>query len=74
MLWFVRSDDMCEFEGKSWDQHLDAWLRLLPSSGRFIPIDGMVTTLDDLSARDYVESDRLDLDHLSHDLREDTDG
>jgi len=25
----------------------------------------MVSTLDDLTARDYVESDRLDLDHLT---------
>lgn len=28
-------------------------------------IDGLVQTLDELTARDYVESDPLDLDHLS---------
>jgi hypothetical protein len=28
-------------------------------------VNGVVMTLDDLTARDYVESDPLDLDHLS---------
>ena len=33
--------------------------------GRFRSVDGVITSLDDLTARDYVESDPLDLDHLS---------
>jgi hypothetical protein len=28
-------------------------------------VEGAVVTLDDMTARDYVESDPLDLDHLS---------
>jgi hypothetical protein len=37
----------------------------LPPSGRFISIDGLVVTLDDMTGADYVASDPLDLDHLS---------
>jgi hypothetical protein len=65
LFWFVRNDDTPEFEGKAWFEHLEAWLKLVLASGRFEPVEGQVTTLDDLSARDYVESDPLDLDHLS---------
>jgi len=42
-----------------------AWLKRVPAAGRFATVDGAVLTLDDLTARDYVESDPLDLDHLS---------
>ena len=35
------------------------------TSERFVRVDGVVLTLDDLTARDFVESDPLDLDHLS---------
>jgi hypothetical protein len=40
-------------------------LKLVPESGRFTKIYGHVTTLEDLRASDYVDSDPLDLDHLS---------
>jgi hypothetical protein len=40
-------------------------LKRIPATGRFTDVDGVVVTLDDLTARDYVESDPLDLDHLS---------
>ncbi|WP_428277729.1 hypothetical protein [Candidatus Palauibacter sp.] len=55
----------------SWDETEDAehCLTALPQAqpapGRFVRVDGVVLTLDDLTARDYVESDPLDLDHLS---------
>jgi hypothetical protein len=39
-------------------------LKLLPKSGRF-QSDGLVVSLEDMTAKDYVESDQLDLDHLS---------
>lgn len=48
-----------------WPWMLDRWLALVPVAGRFVRVDGMVASLDDLSARDYIESDILDLDHLS---------
>jgi hypothetical protein len=41
-------------------------LKRLPPTGGFSAVDGAVLTLDDLTAREYVESCRLDLDHLSN--------
>ena len=64
MFWFIRKDGSLEFDGESWDKHLERWLGLLPDHGRF-QSGGAVVTLEDLTARDYVESDPLDLDHLS---------
>jgi len=64
-FWFIRSGDTPDFEGKAWDHYLDAWMKLVPPAGRFERVEGVVVSLDDLTARDYVESDPLDLDHLS---------
>jgi len=65
MFWFIRDEDQPTFEKQTWDVFLKAWLERIPAAGRFAEIDGAVLTLDDLTARDYVESDPLDLDHLS---------
>ena len=65
MFWFIRNEEEPTFEGQSWDVFLEAWLGLVPAGGRFTQVDGVVLTLDDLTARDYVESDPLDLDNLS---------
>lgn len=65
MFWFIRNEDQPTFEQQGWDVLLEAWLARVPASGRFAEVDGAVLTLDDLTARDYVESDPLDLDHLS---------
>ena len=65
MFWFIRNEDQPNFSGQSWDRLLESWLKLVPATGRFSSVDGVVITLDDLTARDYVESDPLDLDHLS---------
>ena len=62
---FVRNGELVEFEGTSWSAHLESWLKLVPESSRFTKIHGHVTTLEDLSAADYVASDPLDLDHVS---------
>ncbi len=43
---------------------MSKWLALVPPAGRFNR-EGVVATLDDLTARDYAESDLLDLDYLS---------
>jgi hypothetical protein len=64
-FWFVREEDEALFEGTGWSDLLDVWLRLVPPAGRFKGVDGQVATLEDMTARDYVESDPLDLDHLS---------
>jgi hypothetical protein len=64
-FFFIREDDAPDFEGRSWADHLRAWLGLVKANARFQPVDGLVLTLDDLTARDYVESDLLDLGYLS---------
>ena len=64
-FWFVRHDEDEQPEGGSWASHLEAWLKLVPDGGRFATVQGMVVTLEDITARDYVESDPLDLDYLS---------
>lgn len=64
-FWFIRDEDEPKFEGHGWDHYLDAWLKLIPEKGRYTEVYGAVVTLDDLTAREYVESDPLDLDQLS---------
>jgi hypothetical protein len=64
-FWFILNDDAADCEGMSWTALLNDWLKLVPASGRFRSVDGLVVALEDLTARDYVESDPLDLDHLS---------
>lgn len=65
MFWFIRSEKDLQFQGTSWNKLLEKWLGLVPVAGRFQRVDGVVTTLEDMTAKEYVESDRLDLDHLS---------
>lgn len=64
-FWFVRNADDETFEGKTWDALLESWKQLVPAKGRFTKVEGIVTTLADMSAEDYVNSDPLDLDYLS---------
>ncbi|MDW7712619.1 MAG: hypothetical protein SCH98_19310 [Deferrisomatales bacterium] len=64
-LWFIRDENDATFQGRNWSDLLSSWLSLVEPGGRFVAIEGLVVTLDDLTARDYVESDPLDLDHLS---------
>ena len=65
VFWFIRDEGLPSFEGRKWNSYREQWLRRVPTAGRFNSIDGAVQTLDDLSAREYVESDPLDFDHLS---------
>lgn len=64
-FYFIRHEGEPDYEGLEWDHWLKRWLDLVPENGRFRPIQGAVVTLEDLTAREYVESDPLDLDHLS---------
>lgn len=48
-----------------WDDLVDAWLRRAEPMGRIRSVDGAAIPLDELTAREYVDSDPLDLDHLS---------
>ena len=69
---FVPDEEEGRLEQRAWHKYLRQWLDLVQRSGRFVYVDGVVQTLDDLTARDYVESDPLDLDHLSG--RDEEDG
>lgn len=64
-FWFIRNEDEPGFENRGWHEFRAAWIARVPAKGRFKTVEGVVLTLDDLTARDYVESDPLDLDHLS---------
>ena len=63
-FWFIRHDDDWTFQDRDRVHCMSALPRVEPGS-RFVAIDGIVQTLDDLTAREYVESDPLDLDHLT---------
>ena len=65
MFWFVRAEEDVRFKNKAWHELLDEWLKLLPPSARFSAVDGAVVSLDDMTAKEYLQSDRLDLDRLS---------
>lgn len=66
LFYFVPRDNAPLPGGEGWDARLEDWMKLLPaSSGRFTSVHGIVRTLDRMTAREYVESDPLDLDHLS---------
>lgn len=67
-FWFVRDDSAVDFEGRSWADLLKEWLKLVPPAGRFKTVEGQVVTLQDMNAEEYVDSDPLDLDHLSSGL------
>ena len=65
MFWFIRNEEQVQFQELGWDQLIKQWLQLLPASGRFQSVEGLVVPLEDMTAKDYVESDQLDLDQLS---------
>ncbi len=65
IFWFIRTEADDLFEDQAWHELLDGWLKLLPPSARFSSVDGTVVSLDDMTAKEYLHSDRLDLDRLS---------
>lgn len=64
-FWFIRHEHDADFEGRSWAELLKEWLKLVLGSGRFSAVEGQVATLQDMSAAEFVDSDPLDLEHLS---------
>lgn len=63
-LWFIKSGDPKGVPA-AWPDWIDAWTALFEESGRFQIETAVACLLQDMTARDYVESDRLDLDQLS---------
>ncbi len=64
-FWFIRRDDDLDHQRIDWSIWEKSWLQLVPASGRFTKVQGQAFALEDLTAAEYVNSDRLDLDHLS---------
>ena len=65
-IWFIKE---CDPEGVNpeWSGLVDGWARLFDESNRFHIEATVACRLEDITARDYVESDVLDLDTLSID-------
>lgn len=63
-LWFIKDEDPPDID-PSWSEHVDKWTGMIDSNGRFTVESSVARRLEDMTARDYVESDRLDLDQLS---------
>lgn len=40
-------------------------MKLVKASGRFVEVLGQVVSLEEMTGADYVNSDPIDLDHLS---------
>ena len=62
--WFVKESEPEDCDA-AWSDLVDKWIGLFDQSGRFRVDSAIVCQLDDITARDYVESDVLDLDRLS---------
>ena len=63
-LLFIKNSDPADTETK-WDLYADLWLSQFDQSGRFRFQQLVVYSLDDVTAREYVDSERLDFDRLS---------
>ncbi|QQS10831.1 MAG: hypothetical protein IPK81_14475 [Rhodospirillales bacterium] len=63
-VWFVK-DEASTPDIVDWSGVIDKWVELIGQSGRFRVESAIAVRLEDMTARDYVDSDRLDLDHLS---------
>lgn len=48
-----------------WDSLIDDWIARSSPTGVIARVDGAMVPLEELTALEYVDSDRLDLDHLS---------
>ena len=58
----VANDMMSDEE---WNKCIELWLRLVEPQGVFKSVDGAMNPLDKMTARQYINSQPLDLDYLS---------
>ena len=66
IFFFIRHEEQNQFQQIEWDQLRKQWLQLLPETEEYrFEVDGIIRSLEDMTAKEYVESDPLDLDHLS---------
>ena len=62
--WFIKETDPADVP-VDWPNFVDSWLGFFNHNGRFHLDSSVACRLEDMTARDYVESDPLDLDLLS---------
>ena len=62
--WFIKDADPVGVQ-VNWPTFLDQWLARFDQTDRFRVDSYIACRLEDMTARDYLESDRLDLDSLS---------
>ena len=62
--WFIKDADPMDAP-VDWSSFVDRWMALFDQTGRFRLDPPIACRLEDMTARDYVESDHLDLDRLS---------
>lgn len=67
---FIRPEATPDLSDETWESLSDSWIKLCKPAGAFKAFDGSVRPLSYMTANEYVESDRLDLDHLSGDFDE----
>lgn len=65
LTWWFINDTTPADAHVDWPTFLDRWLALFDQAGRFRLDPPIVCHLEDMTARDYVDSDHLDLDRLS---------
>lgn len=65
-IWFIKDRDP-DHGNSDWSDQIERWVQLVDQSGRFRVVSHVACRLDDITARDYVESDVLDFDSLSVD-------
>lgn len=63
-FWFIKNGDPIGFPA-TWSTFAERWMKLFDDSERFRLEPPTVCRLEDMTARDYLESDRLDLNRLS---------
>ena len=61
-FWFIGQESKVE---PGLHQSVADWLKRVQPAGRFVSIDGQAVKLSEMTAQEYVDSDRLDLDWLS---------
>ena len=62
--WFIKKAALVDVR-VNWPTLLDQWLSFFDQTGRFRVDPPIACRLEDMTARDYVESDHLDFDRLS---------
>jgi hypothetical protein len=63
-FYFIRVEENDLLTDEQWNNWRNQWLDLITQTGRF-NWNGAVILLEEMNAKEYVESDRLDLDYLS---------